>query len=114
MKSAQAGKRMSDRDIIACLVERYERALVVRQRLDRNLSQLADTLGVKQPADTASADEHDGAAPASQQDDEASHHTDVSSQVIARQARRIIELEQTFAQLRGGMRQGKPHRRSVV
>lgn len=114
MKSAQAGKRMSDRDIIVCLVERYERALVVRQRLDRNLSQLADTLGVKQPADTASADEHDGAAPASQQDDEASHHTDVSGQVIARQARRIIELEQTFAQLRGGMLQGKAHRRSVV
>lgn len=108
MKSAKASEDMDDRQVMARLVERYERALVMQQNLDRRLDRLAGSLEAQHksnpPSPASNAAERGNAADAKTQTGENPGNPEVSDMIIEQLVRRIDELERTNAKLRDDLR----------
>ena len=108
MKTAKASEDMSDSEVIARLVKRFEHALAVRQSLDQSFDHIAGSLEAPSPALPARQ-------PAAQRNDPGTQTEgsrdpapdDVSDLIIKQQARRINELERMNAALRSKMHGGR-------
>lgn len=111
MKSAKASEDMNDRQVLARLVERYERALVMQQNLDRRLDRLAGSLEAQHrsnpPSLAPNAAERGNAADIKAQTGENPGGAGVSDMIIEQLVRRIDELERTNAKLRDDLRDGR-------
>lgn len=108
MKTAKASEDMSDSEVIARLVKRYEHALAVRQSLDQSFDHIAGSLAEPSPALPARR-------PAAQRNDPETRTggsrdsvpDDVSDLIIKQQARRINELERMNDALRSKIHGGR-------
>lgn len=108
MKTVKASEDMSNSEVIARLVKRYEHALAVRQSLDQSFDHIAGSPAAPSPALPARR-------PAAQRNDpetrtEGSRDPapdDVSDLIIKQQARRINELERMNDALRSKIHGGR-------
>ncbi|MEE8726808.1 MAG: HTH domain-containing protein [Bifidobacterium thermacidophilum] len=112
MKTAKASEDMSNSEVIARLVKRYEHALAVRQSLDQSLDQSFDHIAGSPAAPSPALPAR---RPAVQRNDpetrtEGSRDPapdDVSDLIIKQQARRINELERMNDALRSKIHGGR-------
>lgn len=113
MNTAKASEGMSDSEVIARLVKRYERALAMRQNLDRSLGHIAGSLEPPLSEPSARKPTVQQNNPGTQTERGGSRVcTDVSNLIIEQQARRINELERMNAALRGKIHNSR-HRKDV-
>lgn len=104
MKTVKASEDMSDSEVIARLVKRYEHALAVRQSLDHIAGSLAAP-SPPPPARRPAAQRNDPGTRTEGSRDPAPD--DVSDLIIKQQARRINELERMNDALRSKIHGGR-------